>query len=261
MKKTVLLPLLTIIMAASMLIVGCSKDNNTEDNDIPIDQVVSVTLEPVASVTPMPEEEEDKYIITGKDLDPEVVAAFNEYICEHTVSMGRFLMDRYTYYDITGDGKPDLCTSVTHGSGIVSTGIFVYDIENGQGYQLQDRGESDYWVDSVKAGAVYIKKGFFGRRNMRDGAVGKLELVDGELRYNGPEPDKSDLPTPVIRPTASYTIDDIGSKERELSAFVKLRNFIPNVKCLLITNSEETRTEYNGISIEVLPAWKWLLRN
>ena len=58
-----------------------------------------------------------------------------------------------------------------------------------------------------------------------------------------------------------YSIDDIDTKERELSAFVKLRNFMPNVKCLLITNSEETRTEYNGISIEVLPAWKWLLRN
>ena len=108
-----------------------------------------------------------------------MVAAFNEYICEHTVSMGRFLMDRYAYYDITGDGKPDLCTSVTHGSGIISTGIFVYDIENGQGYQLQDRGEYDYWVDSVKDGAVYIKKGFSGRRYMNDGAVGKLEFVDG----------------------------------------------------------------------------------
>ena len=54
MRKTVLLPLFTIIMAASMLIVGCSKDNNTEDNDMPMDQVVSVTPEPVASVTPMP---------------------------------------------------------------------------------------------------------------------------------------------------------------------------------------------------------------
>lgn len=56
------------------------------------------------------------------------------------------------------------------------------------------------------------------------------------------------------------SIDDIDTKERELSAFVKLRNFMPDVKCLLITNSEEMRTEYNGISIEVLPAWKWLLR-
>lgn len=38
MKKTVLLPLLTIIMAASMLIVGCSKDNNTEDVGIHIER-------------------------------------------------------------------------------------------------------------------------------------------------------------------------------------------------------------------------------
>lgn len=201
MKKTVLLPLLTIIMAASMLIVGCSKDDNTEEKDRPMDLVASVTLEPVASVTPEPKEEEDKYIITGEDLDPEVVAAFQEYICGHTAAMGRFLIDRYIYCDITGDGKPDLCNSVTHGSGIVSTGIFVYDIENKQGYQLQDRGEYDYWFNSVKDGVVYIKKGFFGRRNMRDGAVGKLEFADGKLKYNGPEPDKSDLPTPVIIPT------------------------------------------------------------
>ncbi|MCR5205711.1 MAG: hypothetical protein K6E47_11695 [Lachnospiraceae bacterium] len=204
MKKTVLLPLLIIILTASMFISGCSKEDNTEEKDIPNNQVASVTPEPVASVTPKPEDE-DKYHITGKDLDPEVVASFQEYICEHTVSMGRFLMDRYVYFDITGDGKPDLCASVTHGSGIISTGIFVYDIENRQGYQLQDRGEYDYWVDSVKDGAVYIKKAFFGRRNMLDGAVGKLEFIDGELRYNGPEPDKSDLPTPVIRPTTTVT--------------------------------------------------------
>ena len=68
------------------------------------------------------------------------------------------------------------------------------------------------------------------------------------------------IPEDNLAIQVSYSIDDIDTKERELSAFVKLRNFMPDVKCLLITNSEEMRTEYNGISIEVLPAWKWLLR-
>ena len=34
-------------------------------------------------------------------------------------------------------------------------------------------------------------------------------------------------------------LDDIDTKERETRAFAKLNNFIPDSKCILITNSEE----------------------
>lgn len=54
-------------------------------------------------------------------------------------------------------------------------------------------------------------------------------------------------------------LDNIDTRERETRAFVKLHNFIPDSKCLIITNSEEATLEYNGIPISVLPAWKWLL--
>ena len=54
-------------------------------------------------------------------------------------------------------------------------------------------------------------------------------------------------------------LDDIDTKERETRAFAKLNNFIPDFKCILITNSEETNLEYDGIDIEVIPIWKWLL--
>lgn len=54
-------------------------------------------------------------------------------------------------------------------------------------------------------------------------------------------------------------LDDIDTKERENRAFAKLNNFIPGSKCILITNSEETNLEYDGIDIEVIPIWKWLL--
>jgi len=211
MKKTIILPLIiiTIILIAAMIFGGCNKSGNTDEKDKTDNQVASAT--PIPTVTPMPsvspEQEEDKYHISGEDLDQEVVVAFREYIYEHTVSMGRFVTDQYYYYDVTGDGKPDLLKSVTHGSGIVSTGIFVYDIENKQGYQLQERGDYDYWVDSVKDGVLYIKKAYFGRMKLDAGAVGKLEFVDDELKYNGPEPDRSDLPTPVVtrKPTEAIT--------------------------------------------------------
>ena len=59
----------------------------------------------------------------------------------------------------------------------------------------------------------------------------------------------------------SYSIlDNPSTKEKELNAFYKLRNFLPNAHCILITNSEETVLEYNGLQINVIPIWKWLLQ-
>lgn len=56
-------------------------------------------------------------------------------------------------------------------------------------------------------------------------------------------------------------LDDVDTLERETRAFVKLNDFIPNTKCLLITSSEETTLNCSGIEIDVIPAWKWLLAN
>ena len=56
-------------------------------------------------------------------------------------------------------------------------------------------------------------------------------------------------------------LDNIDTRERETRAFVKLNNFISNAKCILITNSEEAVIDCDGINIEVIPIWKWLLDN
>lgn len=54
-------------------------------------------------------------------------------------------------------------------------------------------------------------------------------------------------------------LEDVDTLERETKAFVKLNQFIPDTKCLLVTNSEETKLNCAGIKIDVVPAWKWLL--
>ena len=56
-------------------------------------------------------------------------------------------------------------------------------------------------------------------------------------------------------------LDNIDTRERETRAFVKLNNFIPDSKCILITNSEEAVLDCEGIRVEVIPIWKWLLMN
>ncbi len=54
-------------------------------------------------------------------------------------------------------------------------------------------------------------------------------------------------------------LDNMDARERETRAFVKLNHFIPGSRCLLITNSEEDTLDCDGIKVEVVPAWKWLL--
>lgn len=54
-------------------------------------------------------------------------------------------------------------------------------------------------------------------------------------------------------------LDNMDTKERETRAFVKLKNFISDAKCILVTNSEEATLHCGGILIEVVPVWKWLL--
>ena len=56
-------------------------------------------------------------------------------------------------------------------------------------------------------------------------------------------------------------LDNIDTKERETRAFIKLNNFIHLSKCILITNAEEAILDYEGITINVVPIWKWLLND
>ena len=54
-------------------------------------------------------------------------------------------------------------------------------------------------------------------------------------------------------------LDNMDTKERETRAFVKLNHFIPDSQCILITNSEEGTLDCDGVHIDVVPVWKWLL--
>lgn len=68
------------------------------------------------------------------------------------------------------------------------------------------------------------------------------------------------VPEDNLAVQVSYSIlDDADTKELELGAFEKLRKYMPEAKCILITNSEEARIEYKHVTVQVIPAWKWLL--
>lgn len=60
----------------------------------------------------------------------------------------------------------------------------------------------------------------------------------------------------------SYEIDNASTLARELDALQALNQRVPLERAILITHSEEREAVLPcGLRVEILPAWKWLLRN
>ena len=84
------------------------------------------------------------------------------------------------FCDLTGDGLPELCSTLSYGSGLVDNRIRVYDYANGACYELEDRGFYDYTLRlNNEDGCLYAdKKTYAG-----DALVSswRLALSDGNL--------------------------------------------------------------------------------
>ena len=48
------------------------------------------------------------------------------------------------FCDLTGDGLPELCSSISWGSGMIDNRVIIYDYANGVSYELSDRGYFDF---------------------------------------------------------------------------------------------------------------------
>ncbi|MBQ0080379.1 MAG: ATP-binding protein [Alistipes sp.] len=69
------------------------------------------------------------------------------------------------------------------------------------------------------------------------------------------------VPEKALAIQASYQIQDEETRKREVDAIVALNKFFPLDKAYIITYDEEETIETKGLTIEVLPIWKWLLGN
>ncbi|MDR1209974.1 MAG: DUF5301 domain-containing protein [Clostridiales bacterium] len=98
--------------------------------------------------------------------------------------------------DVTGDGNPDFCATVSFGSGIVDTRILAYDYAGGKLYSLSDRAFYDYSL-SLGDGRLIVTQTngmFSGGDEGERLETGILAIVDGELTAIGidrttPEPE------------------------------------------------------------------------
>ena len=63
------------------------------------------------------------------------------------------------FCDLTGDGLPELCSTISFGSGIIDNRIIIYDYANGTSYGLSDRGFFDFVLRYNEAdGYLYVDK-------------------------------------------------------------------------------------------------------
>lgn len=83
------------------------------------------------------------------------------------------------FCDLTGDGKPELCSTIALGSGIIDNRIIAYDYAEGESYELSDRMRYDY-VLNMNDGKLIAEK----RRFMQEELVlsGELVIQNGTLQ-------------------------------------------------------------------------------
>ncbi|MBQ5991754.1 MAG: hypothetical protein IJL62_04310, partial [Clostridia bacterium] len=82
------------------------------------------------------------------------------------------------FADVTGDSKPELCASVSYGSGIVDEHIIVYNYANRQAYTLWSRGEFDYHLSAVD-GKLQVNKRPYNNSTAPLLDTGTLEMHNG----------------------------------------------------------------------------------
>lgn len=76
------------------------------------------------------------------------------------------------FYDLTGDGNPELCSTLSIGSGIIDNRIIIYDYAGGASYELSDRGNFDY-ILNMQDDSLIVEKRIY----MQDELVESGELV------------------------------------------------------------------------------------
>ena len=102
-----------------------------------------------------------------------------------------------TYFcDLTGDGLPDLCSTLSIGSGMIDNRIIVYDYANGASYTLEDRGNYDYTLRlNDSDGQLYADKKLYNSEEKV--STGRLRIANGFLKIDEQEATADPLDTAI----------------------------------------------------------------
>jgi predicted AAA+ superfamily ATPase len=68
-----------------------------------------------------------------------------------------------------------------------------------------------------------------------------------------------DLPEFNMGVQPSYSIQEQDTRHREVNTLVDFNKAFKLKKAVIVTYDEEETIEQNGLTIEVIPVWKWLM--
>lgn len=110
----------------------------------------------------------------------------------HQLFMGMPIWNTY-FCDLTGDGLPDLCSTLSFGSGMIDNRVIIYDYANGVSYELSDRGFYDYTLRLNEAeNQLYVDKAVYPDPDPI--ASGPLMYKNGCIQVEGVSTDRTIIP-------------------------------------------------------------------
>lgn len=109
----------------------------------------------------------------------------NIYACangqEHMLVSGMPLWNAF-YTDLNSDGFPELCATVSMGSGIVDEHIIVYDYHNEKEYILEDRTKYDYSL-YIEDDELCVRQLPYSEKDKSKAVIGTLAIKDDGLVF------------------------------------------------------------------------------
>ncbi len=88
------------------------------------------------------------------------------------------------FCDLTGDGLPELCSSISWGSGMIDNRVTIYDYANGASYELSDRGYFDFTLRFHEAdGYLYVDKRKYNTDELVE--TGRLVFKNNTIQIEG----------------------------------------------------------------------------
>lgn len=116
---------------------------------------------------------------TTEPTETTIYQPLDDYIAANTPSMGR-IVEKVYESDVNQDGHLDLCVTVVYGSGIISSAIIVYDVQNDKGYILDERMTCDYEILGADKDLVAVCRTQYGKDAK---TYGVLAIEDGNLVF------------------------------------------------------------------------------
>ncbi len=81
------------------------------------------------------------------------------------------------FYDLTGDGVPEICAALSFGSGLIDSRVVIYDYAGRASYTLQDRGNYDFTLRmNEEEDCLYVDVREYGSEE---------RLLSGRLTFDG----------------------------------------------------------------------------